>query len=123
MAKVPDMLRDAAKIYEERNKIYGDNYKRFGPALNGLLNGVALSTPDDFNRFGILVQIFSKISRYCNMFDKGGHDDSLDDIAVYTMMLKELDSAARVNKITADISETIMPRIAIFGNNQEVENQ
>jgi len=123
MAKVPDMLRDAAKIYEERNKIYGDNYKRFGPALNGLLNGVALSTPDDFNRFGILVQIFSKISRYCNMFDKGGHDDSLDDIAVYTMMLKELDSAARVNKITADISETIMPRIAIFGNNPEVENQ
>jgi len=123
MAKVPEMLRDAAKIYEERNKIYGDNYKRFGPALNGLLNGVALSTPDDFNRFGILVQIFSKISRYCNMFDKGGHDDSLDDIAVYTMMLKELDSAARVNKITADISETIMPRIAIFGNNPEVENQ
>jgi len=123
MAKVPDMLRDAAKIYEERNKIYGDNYKRFGPALNGLLNGVALSTPDDFNRFGILVQIFSKISRYCNMFDKGGHDDSLDDIAVYTMMLKELDSAARVNKITADISETIMPKIAIFGSNPEVENQ
>lgn len=123
MAQVPDMLRQAAKLYEDRNKVYGDNYKRFGPALNGLLNGVALSTPDDFNRFGILVQIFSKVSRYCNMFDKGGHDDSLDDIAVYAMMLKELDSSSRVNKITSDISDAMMPKITQFGLNSEAENK
>lgn len=114
MTTVPDMLRDAAKIYDERNKMYGDNYKRFGPALNGLMNGAVLKTPDDFNRFGLLVQIFSKVSRYCNMFDKGGHDDSLDDIAVYVMMLKEIDSAARTNKIASDIGEAIMPKIAQF---------
>jgi len=123
MAKVPDMLRDAAKIYEERNKIYGDNYKRFGPSLQQLFPELKLTTPDDFNRFGVLVQIFSKVSRYCNMFNNGGHDDSLDDIAVYTMMLKELDSAARVNKITADISDTIMPKIALFGSHPEAESQ
>jgi len=117
MANVPDMLRSAAKLYEDRNKIYGDNYKRFGPALNGLLNGVALSTSDDFNRFGILVQIFSKISRYCNMFDKGGHNDSLDDIAVYAMMLKELDSGAKVNKITDEISSAMMPKVSVFASN------
>lgn len=114
MTTVPDMLRNAAKIYDERNKMYGDNYKRFGPALNGLMNGAVLRTPDDFNRFGLLVQIFSKVSRYCNMFDKGGHDDSLDDIAVYVMMLKEIDSAARTNKIASDIGEAIMPKIAQF---------
>ena len=114
MTTVPDMLRNAAKIYDERNKMYGDNYKRFGPALNGLMNGAVLKTPDDFNRFGLLVQIFSKVSRYCNMFDKGGHDDSLDDIAVYVMMLKEIDSAARTNKIASDIGEAIMPKIAQF---------
>ena len=123
MANVPDMLRSAAKIYEDRNKIYGDNYKRFGPALNGLLNGVELSTPDDFNRFGILVQIFSKVSRYCNMFDKGGHNDSLDDIAVYAMMLKELDSGAKVNKITDEISSAIMPKVSVFGNNPDLVKQ
>ena len=123
MANVPDMLRSAAKIYEDRNKIYGDNYKRFGPALNGLLNGVELSTPDDFNRFGILVQIFSKVSRYCNMFDKGGHNDSLDDIAVYAMMLKELDSGAKVNKITDEISSAIMPKVSVFDNHLDLVKQ
>lgn len=123
MNTVPDMLRVAAKIYEDRNKMYGDNYKRFGPALSGLMNGAALTTPDDFNRFGILVQIFSKISRYCNMFEKGGHDDTLDDIAVYAMMLKEIDSGARVNTITSEIGAAIMPKISLFGTNPELLKQ
>jgi hypothetical protein len=123
MAKkpVPDMLRDAAGIYEQRNKIYGDNYKKFGPALQQLFPNVVLRTPDDFNRFGILVQLFSKMSRYCNAFANGGHDDSLDDIAVYAMMLKELDVEARNNKVTADISDAMLPKIAVFGNHPEAE--
>ena len=89
---VPEQLRAAAKIYEERNKIYGDNYKRFGPIMALLFpNGLDLKADEDFNRFGIFVQIVAKVTRYAENFKKGGHEDSLDDAAVYSMMLKELD--------------------------------
>jgi len=92
MKTVPEMLNDSAKIYEERNKLYGDNYKRFGPIMKLLFpQGITLSSESDFNRFGIFVQVVSKITRYSENFNRGGHDDSLDDAAVYVMMLKELD--------------------------------
>jgi hypothetical protein len=92
MKTVPDMLRDAAKLYEVRNAFYGDNYKRFGPIMDMLFpNGIELKSSDDFNRFGIFVQVVSKVTRYAEMFTRGGHPDSLDDNAVYSMMLQELD--------------------------------
>lgn len=93
---VPEALRSAADIYEERNKTYGNNYKEFGHWVNELFpSGLSVSTAEDFNRLGVLIQMLSKISRYSQNFNKGGHDDSLDDLAVYTMMLKELDAEAR----------------------------
>lgn len=96
MKKVPDMLRDAAAIYEERNKLYGDNYKRFGHMVKELFpKGLNLAGADDFNRFGILVQVISKLTRYAENFTRGGHADSLDDMAVYAMMLQELDNLNR----------------------------
>ena len=92
-ATVPEMLRNAAEIYEERNKLYGDNYKRFGPIMALLFpDGLTLETGDDHNRFGIFVQMLAKFTRYAQNFEKGGHPDSLDDLAVYSMMLQELDS-------------------------------
>lgn len=94
--KPTDSLRAAADIYEERNKLYGDNYKQFGEWVAKLFPlGVGLLSEEDFNRFGVLTQILSKLGRYCQNFEQGGHDDSLDDLAVYAMMLKELDIAAR----------------------------
>lgn len=92
---VPQMLCSAADIYEQRNKIYGNNYFRFGTVAREILGNIELKSAEDFNRFGILVQILSKITRYGENFKRGGHDDSLDDLAVYAMMLKELDIAAR----------------------------
>ena len=93
---VPQALRSAAAIYEQRNAIYGDNYKLFGLWVSVLFqSGIELRTSEDFNRFGVLVQVLSKLSRYCANFDSGGHDDSLDDLAVYAMMLKELDCESR----------------------------
>jgi len=95
---VPDLLRDAAKIYEERNKMYGSNYKRFGPIMQMLFpDGLRLKSADDFNRFGIFVQVVAKITRYAENFTRGGHADSLDDMAVYGMMLRELDQDAAHN--------------------------
>lgn len=103
MKKVPEMLIDASNLYKERNALYGDNYKRFGPAFHSLMPSVKIDNPDDFNRFALLTQIFSKMSRYCQMFAEGGHDDSLDDMAVYAMMLKELDAVNKTTRVQRNI--------------------
>jgi len=101
MAKfVSEALHNAAEIYEERNKLYGDNYKRFGNVMEALMpSGMEQGFPETKaqfnNRVGVLIQVISKLTRYCENFNSGGHDDSLDDLAVYAMMLKELDTEAR----------------------------
>lgn len=97
---VPEALRKAAAIYEERNALYGDNYKHFGKVWTALFpDGTYYNGTEDevttANRLGILVQIVSKLTRYCAQFDNGGHADSLDDLAVYAMMLQELDAEAK----------------------------
>lgn len=96
MLTVPDMLRQSAQTYEERNKLYGDNYKRFGPVMALLFpKGIDLISEDDHNRFGVFVQIVSKLTRYAENFNEGGHDDSLLDMTVYATMLRELDMEAK----------------------------
>ena len=89
---VPQALRAAAEIYEQRNAMYGDNYKKFGTWAQPLLADCNATTVTDVNRLGVLLQMLSKMSRYVENFNAGGHDDSLDDLVVYSMMLKELDS-------------------------------
>lgn len=90
---VPEMLREAAATYEERNKLYGDNYKNFGKVMVGMFpNGLAVRSESDWNRLGVFVQIASKMTRYAEQFTKGGHDDSLLDMSVYANMLRELDA-------------------------------
>lgn len=93
---VPEQLRKAAEIYEQRNELYGDNYKHWGKVWLALFpDGISTTSAEDpvgaCNRMGILVQIVSKLTRYCQQFNAGGHADSLDDLAVYAMMLRELD--------------------------------
>lgn len=97
---VPDALTALGDLYRERNKLYGDNYKNIGKAYEAMFpKGVTLKTADDFNRFCCFVWTFGKVSRYAEQFDKGGHHDSLDDIAVYSQMLQELDSIIKANKV------------------------
>lgn len=93
---VPEMLKTAASIYEERNKLYGTNYKRIGFIMMRLFpEGLKITTSEDFNRLGIFVQLMAKVTRYAAQFQAGGHKDSLDDMAVYAMMLQELDDMKR----------------------------
>lgn len=92
---VPKELEAKAELYRERNKIYGDNYKKFGKMVHAIMGDTVLASDDDYKRFGVLVMMFSKLSRYASNFSNGGHDDSLDDICVYAMMQKEIDREAR----------------------------
>jgi hypothetical protein len=94
---VPAMLRHAAEIYEQRNSVYKNNYKEFGKLAVDFFGPIRLKTISDFNRFAVMVHILTRISRYAQCFHSGGHDDSLDDIAVYSMILRELDLDNRAN--------------------------
>lgn len=89
---VPERLRDLGNIYEGRNKVYGDNYKKFGHVMDKMFpDGLTIQGPEDWNRLGVFTQMLSKISRYADKFPQGRHGDSLDDLAVYAQMLRELD--------------------------------
>lgn len=86
-----DLLVQMAATYRERNALYGNNYKEFGLIMEAIFpNEILLSTPDDFNRFALLVQIVAKVTRYAKNFHSGGHIDSIHDVGVYAAMLEEL---------------------------------
>jgi hypothetical protein len=90
--RVAEMLNQAADLFEQRDKEYGSCYKIFGSWVSNLFpEGITLKTESDYTRFGLLVQIFSKLQRYCNNFNNAGHPDSLKDLSVYATMLLEID--------------------------------
>ena len=80
-----------ARMRNERKALYGDNYIRAGYAMAFMLGKIELRTPRDYIRMGLLVQEFSKLSRYSVQWEKG-HPDSLDDISVYAQLLQEVDA-------------------------------
>lgn len=105
---VPEMLRAAAGINEERGKLYGDNYKHVGEIMRGLFpRGVRVyaGDVDGWNRLHFVFHFVNKLSRYCQNMERNGtgHVDSLDDLAVYAMMAKECDlEERRRSGVTAD---------------------
>lgn len=87
--RVPEILRAAAATFEERNPAYGSSYKKFGAVLMALYpEGVTLSAPEEFERFGLLVMVVGKVQRYCAR--PNGHKDSAHDLINYAAMLEEL---------------------------------
>ena len=92
MKNTLDFLKEATETYKERNKVYKDNYYKFGKVMKELFpNGVTLKTEGDFNRWGTMNMIVAKITRYANAFESGGHQDSIHDLGVYSFMQEELD--------------------------------
>lgn len=97
---VPQALSDLGKLYNDRNNLYKSNYLNFGKTLAALLpDGITLKTPEEFNRFALFMQLLHKQSRYAHSILKGGHPDSLDDLAVYAQMLQEFDGLTRDEKL------------------------
>jgi len=86
-----ESLIQAADLFKQRGTIYKDNYKRAGEIFMWLCpEGIEVTDAQTYNRMAIFMQIINKLLRYSLNWDKG-HIDSLDDISVYAMMLKELD--------------------------------
>jgi hypothetical protein len=90
-----DIMAEAAETFRERNKIYGDNYKQVGGAMEAMFpNGVTLRTPEDHNRFHLFMLAIVKMTRYANNWEQG-HQDSIRDATVYCAMLESIDEAAQ----------------------------
>ncbi len=90
--KANDILREAATIYEQRNKVYGDNYLRVGKVMEAHFpDGLFVRTADDWNRLHLFLSGVVKDTRYVTNWNIGGHADSSRDSAVYSAMLEEID--------------------------------
>jgi hypothetical protein len=90
---VPDEIAKLAALYAEKHGEYGDTEIYSGEVFVGLLpNGVVLKTRSDFARFALFHHLVNKVLRYANNFAAGGHEDSLRDLALYAMMLREIDA-------------------------------
>lgn len=98
---VVEFLKDSIKTRIQRNELYGEQsfggaYKQHGQVMEMLFpNGITLNSPDDFNRFGVMNMMVSKLIRECNSFNDGGHEDSMRDMPVYAAMMRELDNISR----------------------------
>lgn len=85
---VPELLRAAAQTFEDRNKVYGSNYKMVGPMVKILFpNGVpsALVASDRWHLFELMLV---KISRFA--ISGLNHQDSIHDTTVYAAMVESL---------------------------------
>jgi hypothetical protein len=110
MPKADQILSEAAKTFAERNKVYGDNYLNVGRAFVALFpEGLTLKTVKDFNRFHLFMLSVVKLTRYCNNWDNGGHQDSIHDSTVYNAMVESVDGM----EFPEAISEQFQPKWAI----------
>lgn len=89
---IVESLNSLIKIRQERQGVYNGIENRRAEVITGLFGGYPEITNDlDLNRYGIYMKMVEKMIRYANNFYDGGHDDSLDDIAIFSQMLKEMD--------------------------------
>ena len=87
---VPELLREGAATYEERQRVYGDNYKHYGTVMKGLFpNGLRIETEEDWNRLGIIHNCVTKLGCFAANISVP-HSDSVHDLMVYAAMGEEL---------------------------------
>lgn len=86
-------IEEALQTFRQRNKTYGDSYLVFGKVMQALYpKGVTIETEEQWNRFGVIQMIVSKLTRYVATPTEG-HLDSAHDMGVYSHILEELDAA------------------------------
>lgn len=93
---VADRIKKLADIHRQRSELYGEDYLRVGQSLMAHFpDGVILKTAKDFTRFALLLQAHGKMLRYTATFPHGGHADSLDDLSVYSQLLRHADEVLK----------------------------
>ena len=87
--EVPDILREAAETFAERNLTYGATYKKMGILLHTLFDGrpPKLETPDDWTKFHLVIFEVAKLVRFVQ--SDLTHVDSVHDSIVYSAMIEE----------------------------------
>lgn len=89
---VTQRLANLSNLYKSRVPVYGSSYLEHGNVLGSFFpNGVVLNSVEDMNRFVLLSEITQKLSRYAQNFHNNGHQDSMNDIGVYSQMINEFD--------------------------------
>lgn len=84
-----DILQEMADTYRERNKVYGDNYKRVGEVMMALFpQGVKVESAHEFNVWHLFELMIVKLTRFSN--SELSHLDSIHDCAVYAAMVESL---------------------------------
>lgn len=86
-----EILREAAKTFEEKNAVYGNNHDRCAEMLaTAFPDGITLKTAEDHGRYVLFALMMVKLSRYAVQW-ANGHQDSLRDNTVYSAMLEQWD--------------------------------
>jgi len=94
-----EVLKQAAKTFDARHAVYGDNYKKVGAVMAALFpDGIFLKTEDDHNRFHIFMLQIVKVTRYAENWGRGGHADSTLDLSVYAAMLHSIDEEVNARR-------------------------
>jgi hypothetical protein len=79
------LLEEGARIYAERNAVYGDNFMRVAPIMAALFPDGAPPHVLHNHSFHLLELIVVKLSRFA--ISEMTHQDSIDDAAVYCAMI------------------------------------
>jgi hypothetical protein len=89
MKDAADILAEMADTFRERNKVYGDNYKRVGDVMMALFpQGMSLTSAADFNKWHLFELMIVKLTRFAN--SGLTHQDSIHDLAVYAAMVESI---------------------------------
>lgn len=83
------VLRNMASTFEERSKIYGDNYRMVGHVMRALFpKGVVLHDPQDYEVWHLFELKIVKLTRFA--ISGLTHRDSIHDDAVYSAMIEAI---------------------------------
>jgi hypothetical protein len=91
LAPALPLIQRMAETYQQRREAYGPSEQKFADLALALFpDGLHLTMRSEWVRFGLFVQLMSKMSRYAANFYQG-HIDSVHDMGPYAAMLEAED--------------------------------
>jgi hypothetical protein len=96
-------LHALADLHDRKAAEYGATWRMYGEFfMSAFPDGMRIESAEDANRAALFFHIGDKFIRYATNFNRGGHADSLDDLAVYAQMLRTLDAEIKARKETVE---------------------